>query len=46
VKFDGNTGAAFGAENKALYGAEESADTLFGWSTNAGNFFVPGKSPF
>ena len=46
VKFDGNTGAAFGAENKNLYGAEDSADNLFGWKANAGNIFVPGKSPF
>lgn len=35
-----------GAENKDLYGNGQAADTLFGWNTNAGNFFVPAKSPF
>ncbi len=46
VTYDGSTGAALGAENKALYGAEDSADTLFGWKADAGNYVVPGKSPF
>lgn len=46
VTFDGNAGAAFGAENKDFFGSEEASDNFFGWKTNAGNFAVPGKSPF
>ena len=46
VKYESGIGPAFGSESKDFFVAEDASDSFFGWKADAGNIFVPGKSPF